>query len=354
MISNLVSAGDILQLFNDQFDSCHDTDVCCGLMDGFCSLILRDRYFDKKVMTKLITMYFDKDIESKLIQVLGIFFETIVRLRKQKYLLMSLSDTLTAIIIDEELDTLRSVLKFFIHSMMTEGENQEIDTSKHLHNDLAFELLTWMSQNSSENKSMQVVSKEILALKIVVDEELRSNLRNLVDDLLEEALHKETEKNLKLFKQTLQSLQFSSIRPANGVGDDDDISVTSEISNEVEAEIIVSRNDEIGGSMESSEENSVENCIENVAEIDVENVEVENVIAVVEVENDGVENVARNHMEDGIENQNENNNLPIVPVNEKENENKMRRKRRIQESPQTITKQVRNNVGKRKPLFTLQ
>lgn len=232
----LVSGEKMLLLFSQHLDSIDDVDIRCELVDGFCMLILCGRLFDKQILSKLIVMYFNADVDTKIIQILSIFFETVIREKKQNLLLLSVAETLTAIINDETLpneNTLRSVLKFFLHSMTNETESNE--ETEICHNGLADTLLTWMDRNSADKKSLNVISKEILLLTLSDDTDLRLNLRDLVDHLLQQSLHKETEKNLKLFKQKLMQqngteiLQFSSIRPADGV-EVDEISVPNEDS----------------------------------------------------------------------------------------------------------------------------
>lgn len=316
----LVSDEDILLLFNQYLDSCHDADITCELVDGFSMLILHGRFFDEKIMSKLIVMFFNANIEPKVVQILGIFFETLISQKKQKCLQLSLFETLTAIATDETLieNTLSLVLKFFVHAM---EENKEIDDSnaverEHFHNGLATTLLTWMNSHSADHKSLSVISKEILCVKVSANEESRLNLMNLVDDLLlQKSLHKRTEKNLKLFKQMIETegtepLQFSSIRPADGVEEEDGISNPNEDSDteiEPEPDLVLELKPELEPKPELKPEIN-ENC----------------------------------------------NGLSIVLVNGKENRNhNVRKGSRMQDSLQNITKHRREDSGKRMPLFTL-
>lgn len=225
-------------LFDQHLDSIDDVDIRCELVDGFCMLILYGRLSDKQIMSKLIVMFFNPNVDTKIIQILSIFFETLIRQKKQKFLQQPLAETITAIVIDKTLpeNTLRSVIKFYVQSMTNETEETESNEETEIyHNDLAVALLTWMDHNSTEKKALNVISKEILLLTLPGDEELRLNLRELVDHLLQQSLHKETDKNLKLFKQMLvqqkgtEVLQFSSIRPADGV-EVDEISIPNEDS----------------------------------------------------------------------------------------------------------------------------
>lgn len=246
----------MLLLFAQYLDSIHDADITCELVDGFCMLILSGRLFDEKIMSKLIVMFYNTNTDTKAIHILSIFFETIIQRKKQKYLQLSLFDTLSTITSgDESLMDIqpRLILQFFIHSTLKMKDSEGMN----LHNDIATTLLSWMDLHSSDQKSLNFIAKEMLLLKVSDDREVRMNLMNLVSPLLKRPLNKETVKNLNLFKQRMEligiePLQFSSINPANGADEDG-----SNFSNEnTDAEIDTEIN---GNSNVNSKNNNVEN-----------------------------------------------------------------------------------------------
>lgn len=217
---NPVSATDILELFHRYLDTSHDVDITCELIDGFGLLILHGRFFDAKIMSKLIVMFFNETVEQKVIQILCIFFETIIRRGKQKYILLSLSRTLTAVANNMESE-LSSVLKFFVQSMMVENKSIEMNAMEQCsdHNHLAIGLLDWMIENATDYKALNVISKEMLSLKLMDnDGESALNILDLVDSLLEDDIHKESRKNLKSFREMIPiGMEISSEQSADCV-----------------------------------------------------------------------------------------------------------------------------------------
>ncbi len=89
--NSTVSAEDILMQLYPYLDSVLDTDILSELVDGFCSLIVQDRLNDEKIMAKLVRMFVSDCVDAKIIQILGVFFETLIRLGRQKRLILSLS-----------------------------------------------------------------------------------------------------------------------------------------------------------------------------------------------------------------------------------------------------------------------
>lgn len=248
-----------MSLFKRYLASSEDIDITCELVDGFCMLMVHGRFFDKEIMAKLIVMFFNADVEPIIVQILSVFFETMMHLNRKKYFQLSIRETLAAIVFDESFDEskLRSVLKFLFQAMMHETTANTVQCS-HLHYDLAATLLAWMDDQSTNSKSLNVVSKEILSLKpSFEDETSKWELIELVDNLLDQNLPKEAEKNLKLFKNratqstfTEESLRFSSTRPA-GLGANDEICNPDENDFGSEVETDSNENCDEAGSVEN-------------------------------------------------------------------------------------------------------
>lgn len=237
-------------LFSRYLNSSEDVDVTCELVDGFCMLILHGRFFDEKVMSSLLIMFYNNKTEPKVVQILSIFFETLAQLKKQKYLQLALSTTLTTITSDETLIEVQPwlVLQFCIHTTLNRSDpNAAEEANTNIHNDIAIVLLTWMDHHSSDRKSLNFISKEMLLLKVSEDREIRSHLIDLINPLLEMPLYKGTKNNLKLFKQMMEictnPLEFSSTKAANGE-DEDGLNFSNETSDaEIEPEICENNNE---------------------------------------------------------------------------------------------------------------
>lgn len=267
----------MLLLFNRYLDSSQDIDITCELVDGFCMLIVHGRFFEKDIMAKLMLMFFNADIEPIIVQILSVFFETLIQHKKQKYFQLAVRETLTAIAVDKSFNenSLRSVLKFLTQAMMNESTEPSSNTAlrSRLHNDLAVTLLTWMDDQPPDSKSLNVISKEILALRpLFTDEESKWKLIELVDSLLHQKIPKESKKNLKSFRETITQLsctdmllEFSSTRPADGVDENDRIDTSNDdFSSELE-------NDSNGNckDVEESIENSNSKSVDDSNVIDV-------------------------------------------------------------------------------------
>ncbi|XP_037033540.1 condensin complex subunit 3-like [Bradysia coprophila] len=217
-----ISATDILLLLNRYLGSSQDVDITCELVDGFCLLIVHGRFFETEIMAKLIVMYFNADIEPIVTQILSVFFETLIQYKKQKYFQLSISKTLSAIQGEEtsNVTTLRSVLKFILQAMMNDKGEISADT--------VAALLVWMDDQPTESRSLNVISKEILSLKpLCKDEESRWHLIELINNLVDQKIPKESQRNLKSFRKIVEKLncseskiEFSSTRPADGVEED--------------------------------------------------------------------------------------------------------------------------------------
>lgn len=249
--------------FAKYLDSSEDTDITCELVDGFCMLILHDRFFDEKIMSSLLIMFYNDSTEPRIIQILSIFFENLIQLKKQKYLQLALFTTLTTITSDEKLIEIQPhlIVRFCIQSTLS----QKVADPNAIHNDIASVLLTWMGQHSSDRKLLNFISKEMLSLKVSEDSEIRLNLIGLTNSLLKRTLHKETENNLKLFKQMMEictePLEFSSTKPANGT-DEDGINFSNENS-DVEPETL-EKNNECKENVENENKLDSENQEEGV------------------------------------------------------------------------------------------
>lgn len=250
-------------------DTCDDIHLMSALIDGFCLLILHGHYNDEKLVSRLILLYFNPTTEAEVNQILSIFFETLIQHKKQDCLEAALIQTLTKIIEASSESPLHevkieTVLKFIINSTLpvyckagkyllsfvSVWANVFIDHSfisgVKIHDNISTSLLKWMKNNATNRELLKITSKEILALDISDDNEIRNKLQEYVDQLLEMPMDSKTEKNLKLFKEQMQGnrtkdIQFSSVAPANRVdGDVDEIENDGQVPSDDES---VSEND---------------------------------------------------------------------------------------------------------------
>ena len=111
---------DLMHMFNTFLDSCKETVITSALVDGFCRLLLHDKYSSNELVSKLMLMYFSTT-EPEINQILGIFFESLIYYKKQECLQLALLKTLFAIFEAPNESPLQEVkpevvLKFVINS----------------------------------------------------------------------------------------------------------------------------------------------------------------------------------------------------------------------------------------------
>lgn len=225
----LVSPHDVLALFSRELDANDNPDIMFHLADGFGLLIAHDRIADMDIVAKLVVIYFNDATDPKITQILSIFFETLVRCGKQRYLVGSLSKAIALIDDDAETltkDTLRSVVKFFIQSTVTKRTESAstVANHQHHHNAIAISLLTWMTDRTDDNRRLTIVSEELLTLGLFVDDEQSMGLLlDLVDRLLANRLNSKVEKNLQSFRAQVQPEKIVLAPfPSEDVGKDDE------------------------------------------------------------------------------------------------------------------------------------
>lgn len=99
IVSHLsVTIKGLIYLFGHFMDTCNDIHLMSALIDGFGLLILHGLYVDEKLVSRLILLYFNPSTEPEVNQILSIFFETLLKQKKQECLEAALIQTLTQIV----------------------------------------------------------------------------------------------------------------------------------------------------------------------------------------------------------------------------------------------------------------
>lgn len=86
-----------MYLFEHFLDDTSETSMTIALIDGFCQLICSGHYNSAALIQKFILKYFNPVTDPEIMQILGIFFETLVKRRRQECLQPALLPTLFTI-----------------------------------------------------------------------------------------------------------------------------------------------------------------------------------------------------------------------------------------------------------------
>ncbi|XP_019549483.3 condensin complex subunit 3 [Aedes albopictus] len=210
---------DLMRMMTHFFETCEDNVICSAIVDGFCRLILHGHCTSQDIMSKLLLKYFNPTTEPKTQQILGIFFECLIKKKRQEILQKALLHTLFTILEapnDSPLQEVKPehVVKFVIDSTKPVFCSPGLNP----HNTIAISFLQVMLDNLNYKDLLKLLSKELLTLEISDDAVLKNDITHCIDQILQEqTLDPKIIKNLKDFKEMLQgtyreSLTFSSSR----------------------------------------------------------------------------------------------------------------------------------------------
>uniref|UniRef100_A0A182FI79 Nuclear condensin complex subunit 3 C-terminal domain-containing protein n=2 Tax=Anopheles albimanus TaxID=7167 RepID=A0A182FI79_ANOAL len=214
-------------------DTCDDPVICKTITEGFCRLVLHGHCSSADIVSKLLLRYFNPTTDPETQQILGIFFEGLIRKRRQELMQKALLGTLFTILeasIESPLAEVRpeTVIKFVINSTRPIFCNPGVNP----HNTIAVAFLRVMQDNLSLKDLLKLISRELLTLEIGDDATLRADLATAVDEMVRETnLDPKIVKNLTTFRELMRGkivepLTFSSSRaPANNVQGDDSANV---------------------------------------------------------------------------------------------------------------------------------
>ncbi|XP_062540619.1 condensin complex subunit 3 [Armigeres subalbatus] len=209
----------LMRMMTHFFETCEDNVICSAIVDGFCRLILHGHCTSQDIMSKLLLKYFNPTTEPKTQQILGIFFECLIKKKRQEILQKALLHTLFTILEapnDSPLQEVKPehVVKFVIDSTKPVFCSPGLNP----HNTIAISFLQIMLDNLNYKDLLKLLSKELLTLEISDDAVLKNDIIHCIDQILQEqTLDPKIVKNLNDFKEMLhgtyrESLTFSSSR----------------------------------------------------------------------------------------------------------------------------------------------
>lgn len=192
-----------INLLNHIFDHCEANCIRAAIAKGFGQLVMSKQY--NISMIKLIMLeYFNTSPDASINQILGIFFQSLIRKKRQYCLQEALFQTVYQIIDSSEGRygfQPETVIKFVVNSTIPADRRSKAN----VHNELAFTFLKAMDEKSSEPELLKIISKQFLQLEIGDTIELKEKLENEINKLLSNNNISENTvvKNLKLFRQKL-------------------------------------------------------------------------------------------------------------------------------------------------------
>ncbi|XP_053674232.1 condensin complex subunit 3 [Anopheles nili] len=206
-------------------DTCDDDSICSTIVEGFCRLILRGKCTSSDIMSKLLLRFFNPTTDPELQQILGIFFQRLIKKRRQEIMQKALLSTLFTVLEapnESPLAEIRpeTVIKFVVDSTQPVFCSPGVNP----HNTIALTFLRVMRDNVSLKDLLKLLSCELVTLDIKDDPVLRSDLACKADEILKEpGLDPRAVKKLTTFREMMlgkirDTLTFSSSRsPADTV-----------------------------------------------------------------------------------------------------------------------------------------
>lgn len=243
---NIVVDVDIVQVLTHVFENNVDAKVQKTTVVGLCKLIVHGQLYSRDLVSRFLIMYFNPATEAETNQVLGVFFESLVKMKKQESLHDALFPTLVTLLeapCDSPLREVKmqTVIKYVI------GATRPVFCSigLNLHNTLALKLIEVMKSNPENKEVLRVFTREMLTLEISEDPLLKKDIVAQIENLLKLiSVDVRTKKNITDFRDILNgtyrpSLQFSSTATASIDPENEDAGVLEDCedgdkSNELE------------------------------------------------------------------------------------------------------------------------
>ncbi|GAB0100375.1 Condensin complex subunit 3 [Sergentomyia squamirostris] len=224
-------------------ENCEHGSIVQALIVGFCRFVLHGHYTESNIVMKFILYFFNPATEPEINQILGIFFETLTKEKKQEYLQPALLPALFVIFeapIDSPLQEIKptAVMDFVIDVTKPEYCSAGLN----IHNTIGMSFMNAMQDNVTHKEVLKVLSKGLLSLEISDDPTFRQDLKKCCDDLLKViGLDEKVMKNITHFKDILDgvqrsSLTFSSTRVTSNVQEKDSNDEEADEEAEVEGE----------------------------------------------------------------------------------------------------------------------
>uniref|UniRef100_A0A1A9Z578 Nuclear condensin complex subunit 3 C-terminal domain-containing protein n=1 Tax=Glossina pallidipes TaxID=7398 RepID=A0A1A9Z578_GLOPL len=217
----------VIYMMSHFLDTCEDACIVSAIVNGFCRLILHGQIDNRDIMEKLLSRYFNPSTEPEINQILGIFLENLIQSRKQSMLQVCIMATINSILsapYDSPLHDIRpdTITRFIIDA--TRPDSSTNKNEENIHNQLALTFLNEMVSNANNKELCKLLAKELLTLEVNVQkEQLKNEMKELADKLIQSKLDPHTTKKIIDFKVMLDGIfNPTSERPAGCLDSDYD------------------------------------------------------------------------------------------------------------------------------------
>ncbi|XP_033250681.1 condensin complex subunit 3-like [Drosophila miranda] len=250
-VQNSEHSVDIIMAMGRNMEMVVDKGVSLAIVRGLCRLVLRGHIDDRpEVLEQLLKRYFNPNAEPIISQVLGMFFENLVRLKKQALLQTCLLPTLWTVMncsFDAPLNAVRPdyMVKFFIDLTIQEASSPK----SNIHNRIALSFLHYIQNYFTERREMcRLLAKELtnLTINVLNGHEVKTEMLEMADKLITSELEPRVVKNIKVFKTMLDGSFNPPSREARDDLESDEECDTATVAseNEVQSEQVSVTNPE--------------------------------------------------------------------------------------------------------------
>lgn len=233
----------IIQMLTHVLDNNVDIKVHKVCTIGFCKMILHGQYSTKDLISKFLISYFNPATDAEVNQLLGMFFESLIKIKKQEALHDALIPTLMTLLeapYDSPLREVKheTVIKYVI------GATRPVFCSNglNLHNTLGLKLIELMRENPECKEVLKTFSKELPTLEFSDDPLLKKDMVDQIESLLKNInVDVRTRKTIVDFRDTLNGvykspLKFSSTAVSGAVEVDEDAGIPDEAEKDEDAD----------------------------------------------------------------------------------------------------------------------
>lgn len=232
---NFLANVPIMRLMEHLHKNTLDSKIQKAITIAFCKLILHGQFVTRSIISDYLVAYFNPATDSEINQILGNFFESIIRKKKQEYLEEALVSTLVTILVAPAESPLREVKQETVIRYVIEATRPIFcSNGLNLHNTLCLKLIDVMKTNPGNKDVTRVFSREVMTLEIGDDPLLKNDIIAQIDALLDLiAADVKTKKNLLDFRAILKGtyktpLEFSSTAMSANVEENEDAGIAEE------------------------------------------------------------------------------------------------------------------------------
>lgn len=294
-----VKTVDVISMMLHVMENNADQKVYKTILIGFFKLILHGLYCTREIISKFLLAYFNPATDPEISQLLGVFFEDLIRRKRQELLHDALIPTMFTLLEAPYDSPLREVkLETILRYVIEATRPIFCSSGLNLHNSLACKFLAVMKENPDNKNILKIFSKELLVLEIGEDSLLKRDARATIEEFLQKTTldHKAT-KNIIAFRDMLNGtyrapLKFSSTANQPSLEEDDIDEDPIDVDNdddETMDEKIIFHEDEIID--QSLSQIKMMNVVVNVARSELNNIQEESADTVDTSDNDSCEEI---------------------------------------------------------------